>query len=309
MRPEHRGVLMLEGLDGGNPLAFLAALGTLRAAAHAWPETMPRLSWRLHQGAWRPRMTDVPAERPDQFVQILSLWLAQGKENPSFHFSDNLVLSTEAFRDQAIKAQRCAAPDNRTFADFLAAFACEATTTKDSGKKVVVQDTALRTMSGAGHQHFIRFMQKLAEETSSEQIYSALFEPWQYRDGPPSMRWDPNDDRRYALRWANPSGDKIKTVRGANRLAIEALPLLPAMPVRRTLETTGFTGKNWTWPIWECPAKLEVVRSLLALPELQELQKRPTARTELCRRGIVEIYRSRRLTTGKYRNFTQGVPV
>ena len=37
--------LLLSGLDGGNPLAFLAALGTLRGLTIAWPGRRVRLSW------------------------------------------------------------------------------------------------------------------------------------------------------------------------------------------------------------------------------------------------------------------------
>ena len=45
----------LTGLDGSNPLGFLAALGTLVALDHQTSEleTRPRLGWRL-AGVWRP---------------------------------------------------------------------------------------------------------------------------------------------------------------------------------------------------------------------------------------------------------------
>ena len=46
----------LDGLDGSNPLAFLAALGTLRVldtAARARSEPLPRMAWE-DRGRWRP---------------------------------------------------------------------------------------------------------------------------------------------------------------------------------------------------------------------------------------------------------------
>jgi hypothetical protein len=94
-------------------------------------------------------------------------------------------------------------------------------------------------------------------------------------------------------------------VLGANRLAIESLPLLPTIPVGSTLRTTGFTGQGsrdtfWTWPIWEGLLPLDVVRSLLAL---RELQRPEPSRSMLVQMGVVEIYRSQRLTVGKFRNF------
>jgi len=46
--------LVLSGLDGGNPLAFLAALGTLRTATRADRSAEWRLSWTIHCGHWSP---------------------------------------------------------------------------------------------------------------------------------------------------------------------------------------------------------------------------------------------------------------
>ncbi len=103
---------------------------------------------------------------------------------------------------------------------------------------------------------------------------------------------------------------------GANRLAIEGLPLLPTIPVGRTLRTTGFTrdrkGRTyWNWPIWSGALSLDVVRSLMALPQVQKLpqvQSDPGPE-ELRNRGIVQIFRSCRLTVGKFRCFTPGEPI
>ena len=50
--PSHESstVLVLSGLDGGNPLAFLAAIGTLRAVTRAAPSVEWTLSWKMHDG-------------------------------------------------------------------------------------------------------------------------------------------------------------------------------------------------------------------------------------------------------------------
>ncbi len=166
-------------------------------------------------------------------------------------------------------------------------------------------------MSGAGNQHFLGFMQELTKVTDIKNIHDSLFNRWSYTDTGPSLRWDPADDRRYALRWLRPSTDPIKTVRGANRLAIEALPLLPSVPCGGRLETTGFTQRkrqnaSWTWPIWTSLLSIDVIRSLLALPELQRIS--PNRKT-LHVMSIEEVFRSQRITQGKYRNFTTAVPV
>ena len=39
--------LLLVGLDGSNPLAFLTAMGTLQTLADAWPDRNVRLGWQL----------------------------------------------------------------------------------------------------------------------------------------------------------------------------------------------------------------------------------------------------------------------
>ena len=51
--------------------------------------------------------------------------------------------------------------------------------------------------------------------------------------------------------------------------------------------------------LWRAPLKLEVVRSLLSLTDIQE--PRPD-RGSLMAIGVVEVFRSRRITVDKYRN-------
>lgn len=308
---EHR----LVGIDGGNPLAFLAALGTLRSLTSAWPDRRVRMSWSP-TGPWRPTLhLDHPASRAE-IIGALDAQLKRMCGHPALSLGPDLTVSPETFRDQyARPAARIArdrdAPD-RTWADFVAAFGCEATTTQGG----LIQDTALRTMSGAGHQHFLQFMALIAERTGPEHIEKSLFRPWRYDDPveKQTLRWDPADDVRRALRWRDPSGDPQRRRRGgmlgANRLAIEALPLLPTIPIGGVLHTTGFTtrkgeGTSWTWPIWSGPLTLDVVRSALALAGLQRRPGDPASHAL----GIVEVYRARRLTIGKFRAFAPAQPI
>lgn len=292
--------LLLKGLDGGNPLAFLAALGTLRTLTRAWPEREPRLSWEPQCGSWRPTLLCSGGPAEGEVVTAAHDQLAQMAGHPAFTFADNLAIPAELFRKFSESAVASAKED--CAAEYAAAFASDLLI-NDYG---TIHDTAFRTMSGAGHQHFLKFMNELARVTTAEHVRRALFSAWHYDEQKLSLRWDPADDRRYALRWSDPSSDVIRTVRGANRLAIEALPLFPVAPVGRHLETTGFgspydRGTYWTWPIWETPVSLDVCRSLLALAELQERQPN---RQVLRARGVVEVFRSERITIGKFRNFS-----
>ena len=139
-------------------------------------------------------------------------------------------------------------------------------------------------------------MRELAIKTGRDELYRCLFGVWTRQDQGLSLRWDPEDDRRYALRWRNPSSEETGTEWGGNRLAFEALPLFPVAPSGRNLSTTGFSREGreilWTWPIWEPPIDLDTARSLLALPELQKVVP---DRASLASMGVPEVYRSRRI--------------
>jgi hypothetical protein len=163
-------------------------------------------------------------------------------------------------------------------------------------------------MSGQGHQHFLLFMRELAERTTESHVERTLFRRWDYVDKQKSMRWDPVDDRRYAYRATDPGNsnkDPILTMWGANRLAIEALSLFPVVAMGARAHTVGFSRMNGaltiSWPIWLGPIGISVVRVLLNLRELQ-FEDPPINR--LRQMGIGEIFRSRRIQNGRFRNFT-----
>ena len=312
--------LLLAGLDGANPLAFLAALGTLRGLTLAWPERPVRLSWTLLD-TWRPCLhVDGNTPTEDETLDGLEHFMKIRPGHDALEIGDNLTVPTEDFRTHARKAVSKASPspEGRATADFIAAFGCDSVESAD--RKGQIQDTALRTMSGTGHQHFLKTMRDLAEKTRRDKLQQCLFGGWERKDPQLSLRWDPEDDRRYALRWKNPSDDKVSvkgqksgapTEWGANRLAFEALPLFPVMPIPRGVQTTGFSGTRsrdtfLTWPVWDVPVGLDTVRSLLAL---SELQSRNINHERLDAMGIRQVFKSRRITIGQYRNFTPSTPV
>ena len=297
--------LLLNGLDGGNPLGFLAAVGTLRTVALSKPCRDWRMKWRSRGAIWSPELVTSRGISPEELVELLAS--ALDRATPEFDFDKNLTVSPKQFRNVAYNAQRCASFRERGHADFMAAFGCDALVA-DDGK--TIQDTALRTMSGVGRQHFLGTMKQLVKETGARDLHRSLFEPWTYPDRKLGLHWDPQEVRRYALRWANPSdGDGVPTMRGANRLAVEALPLLPTAPNGKRLDTTGFmrSGRNtaFSWPIWDCPLSVDVVRSVLAMAETQTSEP---DRSALHAMGIVEVYRSHRITVDRYRNFAIASP-
>jgi len=139
-------------------------------------------------------------------------------------------------------------------------------------------------------------------------LEAALFKSWVRTDCTQSFRWDPVEDRRYALRFEDPSGEKGLTVHGANRLASLALPLLPVAPKRERGEVRIYAvATNWyvaalyvQWPIWSRPASLRSITTMLAGCGSDE------AYPGL---GILEMYRSERISVGKFLNFTRALPI
>lgn len=111
------------------------------------------------------------------------------------------------------------------------------------------------------------------------------------------MRWDPIEDRRYALMDRDPSENSPRTMWMANLLAYRALSLFPAAAAGRRLVAAGWDaeGRAFTWPIWEHPLDVDGVRSLVQLREL--IEERPD-RAALRARGIVAAYRAHRVEVG-----------
>lgn len=295
--------LSLSGLDGANPLGMLAALGAFRTLDRIEPDGRVAMSWTNMGNQWTPVVhTQSPWDK-DQLIAALTDELRTMANHPALTFAKNLRIQAKTFRNLAKQAvDHAIAGSGEVYCAFLAAFGCDAIEA-DNGE---IEDTALRTMSGAGHQHFLQFMNQLACEATKENLNEALFGPWRYRDSGPSLRFDPMDDRRYALRWKNPSQDASTTVRGANRLAVEGVPMFPTTPMNNQLETTGFVGHKsddtfWTWPIWEPPISLDTCQALLGLAELSA---ESPDRERLRARGVLAAYRSQRITIGKFRNFT-----
>lgn len=310
-----RSTQILSGIDGSNPLGFLAALGTHRVMSMIFPDAAVEMSWQVIDCAWRPTLAATGIDlTPDSLCSTLVQWLAEPPQLPlleSKELGDNLTIAPQTFRFLALKYLDAAASGDanaNAALEFLAAFGTDAAYQPHSKDRQLMQDSALRTMSGAGHQHFIKFMRAIIENTDADHLRRTLFERWTYEDEGRglNLRWDPIDDRRYAMRWKNPSADASMAMRGANRLAIEGLPLFASAPSGNDLTTTGFRfrhGAFWSWPIWQDPIEITVVRSILQRAEISDLSDNVDL-SSLPATGIVAVFRSQRITVGKFRNFT-----
>ena len=308
MSGDEDGVIELKALDGSNPLAFLAAVGTLRLL-HLWGAEIqgPGVRMRWRRGAtWVPELSGVASD-----ADALCQALLDAPRVPVEAFAElgkNITVDADTFTP-FVKAAQAALPGERRPAEFAAAFGSEVCLKEERDR---IANTEFCFITGSGHQHFLGTMRGLLEKVTTRHLKTALFGPWQREKGL-SMRWDPKDAAEYALRWSDPGGEGASAVWGANRLAVEALPLFVTQPCSaragRGLRTTGFQGPRrrggwpqFTWPIWTEWAGLDVVRSLVSLRELQASDDEFT-RTGLEERGIGEVFRAQRVRIGQGANF------
>ena len=297
--------LCLPALQGSNLLGFMAALGVFKTLAELPEGRNLRMKWVAMGSSYAPVLVGASLLDPTTLPEKLHAALAILAGHYSITVDKDLKIDSQTFFNfSRHAADKFLAGSDTLGIEMASAFGCSAIVNEDNR----IEDTAFRTMSGAGHQHFLEFMDTLAKVTTIDHLREALFGPWLYRDPSPVMRWDFEDDRRYALRWDEPSKDPVRTVRGANRLAIASLPLFPVVPITgNTIATTGFGGRGSrgtfiTWPVWKGLLSMDALRSLLNSQALQNYKS--DAASELEARGINAVYRSQRITLGKYRNFT-----
>ena len=296
--------LLLPGLDGTNPLGFLAALGLFRVIDESLDPRQVRMCWSSHGGTWVPALLG-PELDQESLLALLASQLAAdinrhpvrileslGEEEPSKRY--------ELFREHADDA----GASRRMDADWLAALASD-----------IVPPSAINQLQTTRRDYHYGNLTSVISKTTAEHLRRAIFLPWDYADplDNQSMHLEPSEDRRHAHQWNKPAGDPDRKVSGgmlgANRLAIEAFALFTSLPNGESLRTIGFTGQRsyntrWTWPIWDVPLTCPVVRSLMVASELQGDDVSAEGRERLHLKGVIAAYRTSRILVGKTPNFT-----
>jgi len=278
----------LPALRADSPIAFLAALGTLRILDGIRPAWKPRLQW-INNDAWIPELSVVGDNSLPEVCGALATKLSNRAEAPEFNWADVIAVAPELFHVKAEAALEAASVTQRETVDFFAAFAAEGATSNSGDMK----PTDLCMTSGQ-----MKFLKEIRAVTSklaqapqlgetplAKRVETALLGPWHYADAQHSLGWDPTNE----------------PVRELVYLAAEALSLFPVFTRFGRLRTTGFhldeRRQSWFhWPIWESALSLRSVRSLLQLNELAHPSENES---RLRNRGIRAIYRSRRHEFGK----------
>ena len=252
----------LTGLEGTNPLGFLAALG-VQVAFASEPER-PRLWW---SDDVTPRAVvdgGFTIERiADRAREIFIRWKESPALNPTrldgspMPKGDELKLAGDDIRAYVGQARR-RTPDSA----LIAALVAEGSLDKLGAAKP--SDLYFT----AGKQIFLDMARQVLAGASREDVIAGMEGPWAYGSKLPSLMWDVSDDRVYALAASDPAKEKKPTNPGPEALAILGLSLHPVFAGQDRTLTQGCSG-SWkagcySWPLWRKPASPHAVKSLLA---------------------------------------------
>jgi hypothetical protein len=305
----------LTGLDGQNPLGFLAALGLLRI---------------LDEHARRGRLPKPKLSFVDEGQQVARIWSSLELEAIQGVILEDAAAQAEslalrlAYDDDgnlvepsAPGATRDLKPSPASARAYLARLSGASRRDADLAAGLfseLVQDNNGNTKPTAlhftaGQQTFLSMVEELRKGISVSDLQEALIGPWKNLSALPSLSWDSSATRNYALRASNPSKEKRGSVAGANWLAVHGLAFFPVHPRRGRLRTAGVAG-GWkdsvfTWPLWAVPVEVRTVMALLRCNVSHWTMRERTAA------GIVLVLRAGILRSdqGGYGSFTPSTVV
>lgn len=253
----------LTGLDGTNPLGFLAALGVQVAFASELEQ--PRLCWSDDIVPHAVVDEDFSIDRiADQAMKVFRQWKDCPAVNPSrpdgssMPRGDELKLTPDDTRAYLGLSGR-----GDSWSALTTALLAEGSLDR---KGDVAKPSDLYFT--AGQQKFLDTVRKVLGGSSRDDVLVGLQGPWSYGSKLPSLGWDISDDRMYALRAVDPSSTKKPTNPGAEALAVLGLSTHPVFGSQGRALTQG-CSESWkrgkySWPLWHRPASPYAVKSLLA---------------------------------------------
>lgn len=259
--------IQLPGVDGSNPLGFLAALGLLRVLPRAKLGFAADGSFKafvdaLHVGeselakvVWDDAQAAEDHSAPWRFTYTKAATKKQGPQEvadlkpPPADFSRFLAACVDSWLrgdDEAVA--------------YAAAFGTDiAIDGKGNTKPTAFHFTAAQ-------QTFLGMVDQIRALVTEEWVAKSLYEGHEQRSGS-NLRWDPGAERYWALMANDPSGEGTRVNAPLEWLAFRGLPLLPSFPQNMRIITTGVRGKGdemtFTWPLWTAPASLHTTRSVL----------------------------------------------
>lgn len=305
----------LTRLRGDNPLGFLAALGALHAlnddgveAFLYWEGYTPYLKIQLQKGFALQKKLHRKFLIDELYKSLKRKAGGRGILDPTTVVTGKIVgFKNEQFLKYAGEVQKQAFNLDRRPADLLASYCV-------LGPKDKVEKSNWILTTGQGHQDFLEIARNVVGKLDKNLLEKALFgSPIDKDKGRKiSFRFDPDEDRRYALTDSDPSGEETLTSIGANALAFEALRSFPAFVMRGDrlgVVAWDKEGRSIRWPLWHYPIMVEVARSLLSIPEIWSVEDDDEAKEKLLCMGIFAVLEAKKIFSGNYRNLSPGTPV
>ncbi len=294
----------LTGLEGTNPLGFLAALGV--QVAFASEAEQPRLWWSDDITPHAVVGAEFTIDRiADQSMVVFDYWKNSPAMNPRradesvMPKGDELKLESKDIRTYLDQSRQ-----HDSAGDLITALVAEESL--DNSKKAKPTDLYFT----AGRQKFLCIARQILDGVSKEESLTGLTGPWSYKSPLKTLGWDVSDDRMYALMANNPSSesspDQKLTNPGPEALAVLGLSLHPVFTGKERTLTQGCSGlwtkAHYSWPLWRKPASTHAVKSILA-----HAYDHPTATNRhrwLRSWGVFKVLRSPIRRSGHYGTFS-----
>jgi len=256
----------LAGVDGSNPLGFLAALGLVRLVPGA------KICFS-DDGSFHAFIVDSDNRSSDLAMLISDDAKAAGGDAPW-----RFTYTKSASKKQGPQEVADLKPPPGEFKKFLSICVAAWLAGNDEaagygaayGTDIAV-DGKGNTKPTAFHftaaqQTFLGAVEGIRASVTEEWVRLSLFEGHAEKPGS-NLRWDPNSERNWALMANNPSGDGTRVNAPLEWLAFRGLPLLPSFPSRHRIITTAVAGRGddmtFTWPLWTPPASARTTRTVI----------------------------------------------
>lgn len=287
--------IQLVGIDGSNPLGFLAAMGLLRVVPGA------KLGFSK-DGSFQAFLDGL-----DTAADLAALVAKDAEVSAEPNGAWRFTYTKAATKKQEAKPVADLKPPPDDFKRFLAN--CVDAWVAGNGEAAqyaaaygtdVAVDGKGNTKPTAFHftaaqQTFLGAVEDIRASVTHEWVEESLFLGHGRRPGS-NLRWDPGSERNRALMASNPSSDGTRVDAPLEWLAFRGLPLLPSFPYGARIITTAVLGRAdsmaFTWPLWSIPASLHAVRSVLQLDLTGNERERVRKAKERTAQGIFAVCRS-----------------
>jgi hypothetical protein len=287
--------VLLPGLDGGTPLGFLAGVGLLRVLADcSQGGSAPALSWRFSD-AWRPVVYG-----PASFDEVADTVLEDARRWEASPLFELRYLKLEKRGPKAVGGLKAPVAvlrrwlEQRRDAGDDASLAAASALMCETANEPADETASAEQLAAAGiefdpaapldrqtlptyfdftsrNAQFLEQAKQIRADLQREAVVAGLAEGRGDPAAKRSMDWDPAADTPGAIYTGYTRG----FLPVAEWLAFRGLACFPVTGLGKRLTTTGCSGRRlageFVWPLWEVPARLRTVASLVGRPYLAKL--------------------------------------